>query len=54
MTRCLAALLAMHALITLDLAICHQSQAIAAWGWVVAVVAGWIGGRSGKEVQNGQ
>lgn len=44
MTRFLATLLALAALITLDLAVLHQSQAIAAWGCVVAVGAGWIGG----------
>ena len=46
MTRFFACLLALAAIITIDMAICHQSQAIAAWGWVVAVLAGWIGGRS--------
>ncbi len=45
MTRYLAALLALAAIITLDLAFYHQSPALAAWGWLVAVVAGWIGGR---------
>lgn len=45
MTRFLATILALAALITIDLAIYHQSQAIAAWGWLVAVGAGWIGGR---------
>ena len=48
MTRYLAALLALAALITLDLAVLHQSQAIAAWGWVVAVGAGWLAGRARK------
>lgn len=48
MNRYLAALLAMHALITLDLAVYHQSQAIAAWGWLVAVGAGWLAGRARK------
>ena len=41
----LAALAALLALITVDLAILHQSQAVAAWGCVVAVGAGWIAGR---------
>ena len=48
MTKYLAGLLALAALITLDLAVLHQSQAIAAWGCVVAVGAGWIGGRARK------
>lgn len=38
----LAALLGLLALITVDLAILHQSQAIAAWGWLVAkLLADW-------------
>lgn len=49
MTRFLAALLALAALITIDLAFYHQSPALAAWGWLVAVGAGWIGGYKRKE-----
>lgn len=49
MTRFFACLLALAALITLDLAVLHQSQAIAAWGWVVALLAGWIGGHKRKD-----
>ena len=45
MTKYLAGLLALVALITIDLGVLHQSQAIAAWGWMVALLAGWIGGR---------
>ena len=48
MTRFFACLLALAAIITIDMAICHQSQAVAAWGCVVAVGAGWIAGRARK------
>lgn len=44
----LSALLGLVALITVDLAILHQSQAVGAWGCLVAIGAGVLAGRARK------